>query len=520
MKKSYPLEKLTKNLVPFNAHQVTSTVIWSAKDIDDITVLHKACSYIVGDDGNASNKLFYAERYGGDGIQRNGGGARCGFDGYYQIKGMGANPLVGEGTDGHHSNGSLGATHGVYEALWGEVLAQILPYSAVRARAVLLTNIYTGKAFDRSHGKSLRALLIREPVVRPAHFERAPYFRPQPEYAAQLIHDAQRVRSVIRMLPVNLPVPPEGFSEDAQRSLPLYCIEGLCELAHREAWQMAFCRTRFLRLTTSPSNIAMDGRLMDFNGLSCLFPGDYPDNFGHKCRLSELMKEPVILQQGLSDLCLYLGKYLFDPEFTQVACEKVEMTFQKTFHEACYYGYLEQLGIPIKFLSPAGIPDTLKQMVNKFVGLINKRSGLLYCPEPDGIDGSPLQRLVVKLIRRSQKQIHPDDNDAEHDIYFKETSHSFSLGIKWMMQTHIRGAIDTSSIVKEMEQHAWKRFQPRTSLGKAYMFEEITTLLDKYGDNNRFLQEAFSDMETRMQIFSREAFGHLNPSDLHCNVKG
>lgn len=511
MNNSSFIGKLTKNLVPFNAHQVTSTVIWSAKDIDNINVLHKSCSYIVGHDSNTPNKLFYAERYGGNGIQRNGGGARCGFDCYYQIKGIGANPLVGEGTDGHHSNGSLSATHAVYEALWGEVLAQILPYSAVRARAVLLTNIYTDKAFDRSHGKSQRALLIREPVVRPAHFERAPYFRPQPEYADKLIHDAQRVRSVIRMLPVNLPVPPEGFSEDAKRNLHLYCIEGLCELAHREAWQMAFCRTRFLRLTTSPSNIAMDGRLMDFNGLSCLFPGDYPDDFGHKRRLTELMKEPVVLQLGLSDLCLYLGKYLFDPEFTQMAREKVEITFQKTFHEACYYGYLEQLGIPMKFLSPRGIPDPLKQMVNKFVKLINKRSGLLYCPDPDKKDGSPLQRLVVELINRSQKKIRPDDNQVEHDINFKEALHSFSRGIQWMTQINIREAIDISSIVKEMEQHAWKRLQPRASLGKAYMFEEITTLLDQYGENHQFLQEVFSDMETRMQIFSREAFGHLNP---------
>ncbi|MDH8270600.1 MchC protein, partial [Klebsiella pneumoniae] len=111
----------------------------------------------------------------------------------------------------------------------------------------------------------------------------------------------------------------EGFSGEARRNPRIYCIEGLCELARREAWQMAFCRTRFLRLTSSPSNIALDGRLMDFNGLSCLFPGDYPDNFGHQFRLAELVKEPMVLIQGLSDLCLYIGKYMFDPDFTLVS---------------------------------------------------------------------------------------------------------------------------------------------------------------------------------------------------------
>ncbi|EFN8982091.1 MchC protein, partial [Escherichia coli] len=152
----------------------------------------------------------------------------------------------------------------MYEALWGEVLAQILPYSAVRVRAVLLTDLYTEKAFERSGRKSRRALLVREPVVRPAHFERAPYFQVKPEYSSLLIHDACRVRSVIHKLPGYLPVPPEEIDAEARTDPRIYCIEGLCELARREAWQMAFCRTRFLRLTTSPSNIAMDGRLMDF----------------------------------------------------------------------------------------------------------------------------------------------------------------------------------------------------------------------------------------------------------------
>lgn len=239
------LVELNENLVPFSARWVTSSMIWCAEDALNTKVLQKACSYIIDPLSSSHSKIFHAERYGGSGIQRNGGGARCGFDGNYQVKGIGANPLVGEGTDGRHSNGALGAIHAIYEALWGEVLAQILPYGAVRAWAVLLTDVYTDKAFDRSQGRSRRALLVREPVIRPAHFERAPYFRPRQEYADHLIHDARRVRSVIHMLPGNLPVSAEGVSEEARRNPRLYCIEGLCELARREAWQMAFCRTRF-----------------------------------------------------------------------------------------------------------------------------------------------------------------------------------------------------------------------------------------------------------------------------------
>ncbi|ECP6610984.1 MchC protein [Salmonella enterica] len=505
------LAELNENLVPFTARQVTSKLIWRAEDSLNIEVLQKACSYIIDSASSSSHKIFHAERYGGSGIQRNGGGARCGFDGSYQIKGMGTNPLVGKGTDGRHSNGALGAIHAIYEALWGEVLAQILPYGAVRARAVLLTDIYTDKAFDRPHGKSRRALLVREPVIRPAHFERAPYFRPQPEYVTQLVHDARRVRSVIHMLPENLPVPPEGVSEEAQRDHRVYCIEGLCELARREAWQMAFCRTRFLRLTTSPSNIAIDGRLMDFNGLSCLFPGDYPDDFGYRLRLAELQKEPVVLIQGLSDLCLYLGKYLFDPDFTMVARQKVEETFQKTFHEACYYCYLEQLGIPTEFMPKEGIPDTLKKQVNSFVVLVNKRSDRLYCPDVGCKEDSPLQRLVVELIRQSHGPIRPVDNDAQHDVHFTEAQQCFTCAIQWLIQVGIRYPTNVSSLLKEMENHARKRLQPRKGLGKVTMSEKIASLLDKHGDDHHFLQEAFSDMGVQMLEFCREAIGHFSP---------
>lgn len=111
------LAELNENLVPFTARQVTSKLIWRAEDSLNIEVLQKACSYIIDSASSSSHKIFHAERYGGSGIQRNGGGARCGFDGSYQIKGMGTNPLVGKGTDGRHSNGALGAIHAIYEAL-------------------------------------------------------------------------------------------------------------------------------------------------------------------------------------------------------------------------------------------------------------------------------------------------------------------------------------------------------------------------------------------------------------------
>ncbi|WP_329906641.1 hypothetical protein [Serratia quinivorans] len=207
------LTNLVENLVPFDAYPVATSLIWSAADVADGEALRNACSYLIEVPGSGTAKVFQAERYGGSGIQHNGGGARCGFDGHYQIKGIGANPVVGLGTDRHHSNGALAADHAIYEAIWGEVLARVLPYGAVRTQAVLLTDRYIEINFERNNRRAQRALLVREPVIRPAHFERAPYFRPQPEYVKKMTHDAQRVRSVIRQLPAALPIPPAGFSK-------------------------------------------------------------------------------------------------------------------------------------------------------------------------------------------------------------------------------------------------------------------------------------------------------------------
>lgn len=124
------LAELNENLVPFTARRVTSSLIRCAEDVRNTETLRNACSYIIDPTSSASAKVFYAERYGGSGIQHNGGGARCGFDGYHQIKGMGANPLFGEGTDGRHSNGALGAIHAIYrlcvETSWHKYYLMVL----------------------------------------------------------------------------------------------------------------------------------------------------------------------------------------------------------------------------------------------------------------------------------------------------------------------------------------------------------------------------------------------------------
>ncbi|WP_380180756.1 MchC protein [Kalamiella sp. sgz302252] len=505
--KNLSLTALTDNLVPFSARQVATSLIWRSPDVDDAETLQNACSYIIDPTSSADTKLFYAERYGGSGLQRNGGGARCGFDGCYQIKGIGINPLVGKGSDRRHSNGALSAEHAIYEALWGEVLAQILPYGAVRTQAVLLITGNAGRAFNDVGDAVPRALLVRKPVIRPAHFERAPWFKPRPEFAAQLQHDARRVKAVIHLLPASLPAPPAGFSKEACRNQRLYCLEGLCELARRLAWQMAFCRTRFLRLTTSPSNVATDGRLLDFNGLNSLFPGDYRDDFGYRLRLQELIKEPAVLQQGLSDLCLYLGKYLFGPAFTPIARQQVEKCFQQTFQEANCRGYLELLGIPAIGLSLATMPQVAQQLAGRFVKLFNSCKGAFYCSPEGSQSDTPLSRLVVALIHTGQGQSAGHSKEWQANPHFAATAQSYRETLHWIKENGPANEIATFPDFQEMERQARQKAQPRSFLRKEQLFGKITTLLADHGDDAPALQQAISAIAAEMQQFAKNTLG-------------
>ncbi len=76
---------------------------------------------------------------------------------------------------------------------------------------------------------------------------------------------------MIHKLPGYLPVPPEEI--DLKHEL----IPGFIALRDYVNWHVwglanGILSNTFPEIDNFSSNIAMDGRLMDFNGLSCLFP--------------------------------------------------------------------------------------------------------------------------------------------------------------------------------------------------------------------------------------------------------
>ncbi len=260
----------------------------------------------------ARARTLYAERYGGEGLGFHGGGVRVGSEGDHQIKGIGRNPLAGEGSLPDYSHGGMSLFEGIQEAIWGEIFHHALPFGAVRSPAVLATGSPCWWVIDRWGAELLRGrygddaylprgLLVREVGIRPAHFERAMMHRPLAELASQP-SDVERVRSAVRALPALLPLPDRA----AERLPAAERVQiGALEMARRFAEQGAAAKSkRLIHGNISPSNICLDGRWIDFGSVTAL-PG-WGDVGGYGPFWDD--SEPHV--NMFTTLCFNLRKYL------------------------------------------------------------------------------------------------------------------------------------------------------------------------------------------------------------------
>ena len=302
-------------------------------------------SYIVGGRDIAgaerNEKLFYAERYGGDGIYKNGGGGRCGFDGVYQLKGIGPNKLVAPDSDEAHGNGFLSIEAAIYESIWAEIINIALPYGAVRTVAV----IDAGCKFSQQGQAYSRALLVRESAVRPAHFMRAVYFKEQ--FTGLLCSDARRVKFAVQKLADFLPV--SSYGSYGISTLSDRIRTGLIELARRYARQFSAARAkRIIHYNVSASNVSLSGAWMDLSGVrifSKLIGCDKLDLSGF---LTEY--EPVL--RSIHDICYYLKKYeVVDAEFQIEIFHLAMNEFSDEYQRYLRFYNAIQVGLPSFFLS-------------------------------------------------------------------------------------------------------------------------------------------------------------------------
>lgn len=121
----------------------------------------------------ASTSQGFADRYGGAGIGRNGGAGRSIMLNGFYLKGVGRTPLLGSSTDISHSSGLCFLGEALRELIWSKIVQQCFPFGGVSILAIVDIGKYCGNIPNNNENT---CVVVREPILRPAHFDRAYFF--------------------------------------------------------------------------------------------------------------------------------------------------------------------------------------------------------------------------------------------------------------------------------------------------------------------------------------------------------
>ena len=247
-------------------------------------------------------QTFHADRYGGgNGHVRHGGSGRVGTLGAFQVKGIGATPLVGDIDNWSYSHGCLWLEEAIREAICGEIADQEFPHAAVPVIAIIDTGL--AYPFDDERIGERRALLVRPLAFRPAHLERAALFSAGDDTRLAQILDVKRVKDAVRIF---------TSADQAGNELGI-AVKDAKELVENIARQIAFGQVhRLFHGGYYSSNLGINGELLDFGSFRSLpdweksLAMDHAPPFGEEIRL---------LTQIIESLVFHLNKYRVDPGF-------------------------------------------------------------------------------------------------------------------------------------------------------------------------------------------------------------
>lgn len=287
-----------------------------------------ACGFVVSAPGGGSDAEGHADRYGGAGIGRNGGSGRNVFVNGYQIKGVGRTPLVSALTAESHASGGAYLEECVREAIFSEVVAAEFPYGAVPTLAI----IDTGRVqiWDTALGpkRERRTLLVRPAFLRPAHFERAVGF-----HSGRHLEGLRDHGRVVQTFGTAV----EVLGRDTLR-------EQFEALGSRWAHQLAYAFVhRLPHGSNTSSNIAFDGRLVDFGAMTALPSWSktatalLPDPFESRF---------ASVEQAIRSLSYYFGRHLH-PKLGEAHAIEVRVSRARADFERCVtYEVLRLCGVP------------------------------------------------------------------------------------------------------------------------------------------------------------------------------
>lgn len=221
--------------------------------VDDDVILYtlEQFAYSTLSNPENENSVFYAERYGGQGISYNGGGARAGIKGCFQVKGIGPTPLVGKKSPFWYSNGQFPVSEAIKEVMCSEVLNYLLPHGAVQCLAIIESDIDAFSDINKQKVRCKGGLVVRENALRVAHFERASLFTNQLD---NCVSDYERTEQAVNQ-----------FLTYLEMSETMDIVEYLECSVVRWAQQIASARANsIMHGSLSSSNMCIDGRWIDF----------------------------------------------------------------------------------------------------------------------------------------------------------------------------------------------------------------------------------------------------------------
>ncbi|PFG56474.1 YdiU/UPF0061 family uncharacterized protein [Vibrio sp. ES.051] len=286
-------------------------------------------------------KVFWADRYGSRHEVCNGGSARCGFDGAFQVKGIGITPLLAQNMSESHSTGKLFLDEAISEAIWGEICQKHLPLGAIRTVAIIKTNVEQEFLYLDDKPKKPCALAIREFAIRPAHFERATFFWPSYDNKKLRLNDANRVREAIKYLNIASEV---GNEELSTKDELLTCLDSLIS---KIAKQIAYSRIKGIpHGSLTSSNIGIDGRFLDFGTITAV-----PDfgNYVLADGVGAVWDDHLLITNWLQNIITTLNNYTtFEDSISKTEEKRLIDQFLNHLNYHENFALLDELGVEEK----------------------------------------------------------------------------------------------------------------------------------------------------------------------------
>jgi hypothetical protein len=489
-----------QTFLSFEAVRIAKPVLAWVRDAECLEFYLSQYSYCVPL-SHESRELYindqvtvFAERYGGDGIGTNGGGARCGNLDGLQIKGIGPTDLAGVGEDYWHSYGGATLKEALREAIWGEVFNSTLPFGAITIEAIIIVSgSEVELPYPSTDGKTHcpRALMIRPQFARPAHYFRAPLFRASAQFKLNQPTDTERTKAAIQRLH-------EGLTyvlASVVGGRPI--VDLLTEMYERFAIQIAAARAkRLLHGSLSASNIALDGRFLDFGMSSSV--SDYGRiSIARDCPDAWLQQRDLV--KAITDFTFFVYKYgdgILNPTETSA---QILNAFQRKLDERFAIEILKLTGIPEPVLLE--IPESdLSRIVEPFLSIIqtgNSEPFKLLAACPNYIPKMPDRMGKYHLSTCIKIAIAADTQEEAETLLVVELPdsklrHSFIQSI-WQLRTFYLAGKEEAASCQALDFLRLNGFRLNTNLPALYSYN-LNAAIDAVISSGENLQDFITQM--------------------------